>query len=56
MHKKLEINWTKIKGGCESGRKTVPYDSESDLPLVKTRFQGKKDKMFIEKEIENLSN
>ena len=33
MHKKLEINQTKIKGGCQSGRKVVPYDSKSDLPL-----------------------
>ena len=29
MHKKFEINQTKIKGGCQSGRK----DSKSDLPL-----------------------
>ena len=33
MHKKFEINPTKIKGGCQSGRKGVPHDSESDLPL-----------------------
>ena len=24
---------TKIKGGCWSGRKVVPHDSKSDLPL-----------------------
>ena len=33
MHKKFEINQTKIKGGCQSGRKVVPHDSKSDLPL-----------------------
>ena len=36
MHKKFEINWTKIKGGCQSGRKVVPHNSKSDLPLVDT--------------------
>ena len=34
MQKQFEINRTKIKGGCQSGRKVVPHDSESDLPLV----------------------
>ena len=34
MHKKFEINLTKIKGGCQSGRKVVPNNSKSDLPLV----------------------
>ena len=34
MHNKFEINWTKIKGGCQSGRKKVPHDSKSDLPLM----------------------
>ena len=33
MHKKLEINWIKIKGGCQSGRKVVTNNSKSDLPL-----------------------
>ena len=33
MLKKFEINPTKIKGGCQSGRKVVPHDSKSDLPL-----------------------
>ena len=27
------LNQTKIKGGCESGRKVVPHDYKSDLPL-----------------------
>ena len=34
MHKKFEINQTKIKGGCQSGRKVAPYESKSDLPLT----------------------
>ena len=34
MHKKFELNWTKIKGGCQSCRKVVAHDSRSDLPLV----------------------
>ena len=35
MHKKFEIHRTKIKGGCQSGRKVVPHDSKTDLPLSK---------------------
>ena len=34
MHKKFEINLTKIKGGFQSGRKEVNPDSNSDLPLA----------------------
>ena len=34
MHKKFEINQTKIKGGCQLGRKVVPHNSKSNLPLV----------------------
>ena len=34
MHKNLEINWTKIKGGCQSGRKVVTHNSKSYLPLI----------------------
>ena len=37
MHKKFEINWTKIKGGCRSGRKVVIHNSNSDLPLALER-------------------
>ena len=33
MHKKFEINQTKIKGSCQSGRRVVPHDSKSDLFL-----------------------
>ena len=31
---KFEINRTKIKGGCQSGRKVVTHNSKSDLPLI----------------------
>ena len=36
MHKKFEIHRTKIKGGCQSGRKVVTHNSKIDLPLVST--------------------
>jgi len=34
MHKKFEIEQTKIKGGCQSGRKVVTHNSKSDLLLA----------------------
>ena len=34
MPKKFEINQTKIKGGCRSGRKVAPHNFKSDLPLA----------------------
>ena len=34
MQKKIEINWTKIKVGCQSERKVVTHNSKSDLVLV----------------------
>ena len=34
MPKKFEINRTKIKGSCQSGKKVVSHDSKSALPLV----------------------
>ena len=34
MHKKFEINQTKIKGSCQSSRKVSTHNSKSDLPLV----------------------
>ena len=34
MDKKFEMNWAKIEGGCQSGRKVVTHYSKSDLPLV----------------------
>ena len=30
---KFEVNWTKIKGGYQFGRKEVAHDSKSDLLL-----------------------
>ena len=36
MHKKFEINRTKIKGDCKSERKAVTQNSKSDLPLLET--------------------
>ena len=41
MHKKFVINQTKIKGGCQSGRKVVPSDSKSDLPLAEKQEGGR---------------
>ena len=38
MHKKFEINQTKIKGGCQLGRKVVAHNSKSDLPLVSSKI------------------
>ena len=32
-HKKFEINQTKVKVGCQLGRKVVTHNSKSDLPL-----------------------
>ena len=39
MHKKFEINLTKIKGGCQSVRKVVAHNSKSDLPQGKYIFK-----------------
>ena len=36
---KFEVNQTKIKGGCQSGRKVVPHDSKRDLPLAHKPFE-----------------
>ena len=30
----FEINWTKIKGSCQPGKKVVIHNSKSDLPLL----------------------
>ena len=37
MHRKFEINRTKIKGGCLLGVQVVTQDSKSDLPLIDSR-------------------
>ena len=34
MHKKFETNRSKIKAGCQSGKKVVTHNSKSDLPLA----------------------
>ena len=34
MHKKFEVNWTKIKGGCQSERKVSQLNSYRKMPLV----------------------
>ena len=34
MHKKFDINWTKIKGGCLSGRKVVTHNSKLPLKIL----------------------
>ena len=38
MHKKFEINGTKTKSSCQSGREVVAIDFKSDLPLVQLMF------------------
>ena len=38
MHKMFKINQTKIKGGCQSGRKVATHNSKSDLPLMSYLF------------------
>ena len=38
MQKKFEINRTKIKGGCQSGKK-VTHNSKSDLTLVDSQIE-----------------
>ena len=35
---KFEINQTKIKGGCQSGKKVVTQNPKSDLTLVVTDY------------------
>ena len=34
MHKKFEVNLTKIKGVGQLGIKLVTHNSKSDLPLI----------------------
>ena len=47
MHKKFEINPTKIKGSCQSRRKVVTHDSKSDLPLMDMHFYFAKVHTYI---------
>ena len=46
MYKKFEINLTKVKGGCKSGRKVVTHDSKSDLPQEPLRGFSALDCLF----------
>ena len=39
MNKKFKVNRTKIKGGCQSGRKVVTHNSKSDLPLLSSTLK-----------------
>ena len=55
MHKKFEINQTKIKGSCLSGRKVVTDDSKSDLPLVRDWFLIQNEKLsFLNMHYNNI--
>ena len=40
MHTKFEINWTKIKGGYQSGRKVIPHNFKSNLPLTRLQIEN----------------
>ena len=48
--KNFEINWTKIKGSCQSGIKVVTHNSKSDLPpwLSKDRHEIQKFQKYQE--------
>ena len=41
----MEVNQTKIKGGCQSRRKVVLHDSKSDLPLV-SMYQSQSNRLL----------
>ena len=47
MHRKFEINQTKIKGSCQSGRKVMTHYSKSDLPLGKMQKLGSVAKKYV---------
>ena len=49
------LNQTKIKGGCQSGRKVVPHDSKSDLPLATLSDHMHMHKYFLKKLEANYS-
>ena len=49
MCKKFDINLTKIKGSCQSGRKVVTHDSNSDSPLVTGKGIKKQKNMYVVK-------
>ena len=47
MHRKFEINRTKIKDGCQSGTKVVSHDSKTDLPLTKHKDTNQENKIVV---------
>ena len=52
MHKKFEINRTKIKDGCQSGREVVTHNSKSDLLVASLlSASGLKINVSLEKNI-----
>ena len=59
MQKKFEINRTKIKGGCQSGRKVVTHNSKRDLTLLSflSKIQNKQKITNHKRKLgENISN
>ena len=48
MHKKFEINRTKNKGGCQSGRKVLTHNSKSDLPPEIVKWNLKKTYLWLQ--------
>ena len=46
MHKKFQVNRTKIKEGCQSYTKAAHQDSKSDLPLVYCNAQSIEGSVF----------
>ena len=54
MRKKFEINRTKIKGSCRSGRKVVTHDSKSDLPLFQMHMIMKTSCLSLELSINSV--
>ena len=48
MDKKFEINQTKIKGSCQSGRKVLTHNSKSDLPPEIVKWNLKKTYLWLQ--------
>ena len=42
----FEVNQTKIKGGCQSGKKVVSHDSKSDFASSIEQYISKEDKYY----------
>ena len=56
MHKKFVINLTKIRGGCQSGRKVVTYDSKTDLPLSRLAYVTIRSEFNLVSMLQSLSH